>query len=110
MTPAELKRREWEQRHMTDDELVSLIGDLSEKECLEKTEISLYGNGSLTAIPPEIKRFKNLKILITYLKVAKELSELVHLEQLYFASSLLGNSLIQIPKPICSLINLTEVT
>ena len=116
MTPTELKRREWEQRHMTDDELVSLIGDLSEKECLEKTEISLYGNGSLTAIPPEIKRFKNLKILgvqgnkITYLKVAKELSELVHLEKIYFASSLLGNSLIQIPKPICSLINLTEVT
>ena len=107
---------EWEQRHMTDDELVSLIGDLSEKECLEKTEISLYGNGTLTAIPPEIKRFKNLKILgvqgnkITYSKVAKELSELIHLETIYFASSLLGNSLIRIPLPLFNLVNLTDIT
>ena len=116
MTPAELKRRVWEQRHMTDDELVNLIGDLSERECLEKTEISLYGNGTLTAIPPEIKRFKNLKILgvqgnkITYSKVAKELSELIHLETIYFASSLLGNSLIHIPLPLFNLINLTDIT
>ena len=116
MTPAEVKRREWEQRHMTDKEFVSLIGDLSEKECLEKTEISLYGNETLTAIPPEIKRFKNLKILgvqgnsIVYSKVAKELGELIHIETIYFASSLLGNSLIQIPPPLFNLINLTDIT
>ena len=116
MTPAELKRREWEQRHMTDDELVRLIGDLSEKECLEKTEISLYGNGTLTAIPPEIKRFKNLNELhvqgnsITYSKVAKELAELLHLQKIYFASTLLGNTLGRIPTPIFNLINLTTIT
>lgn len=108
--------RSWEQRNMTDDELVMLIGNLSEKECLEKTEISLYGNGTLTAIPKEINRFKNLQKLgvqgnkIIHFKVAKELSELIHLQTIYFASSLLGNSLELIPIPIFNLINLKEIT
>jgi Leucine-rich repeat (LRR) protein len=108
--------RSWEQRNMTDDELVMLIRDLSEGECLDKTEISLYGNGGLTAIPKEIKRFKNLQKLgvqgnkIVHSKVAKELSELIQIHTIYFASSLLGNSLKQIPKPIFDLINLTDIT
>jgi hypothetical protein len=105
--------RSWEQRDMADDELVMLIGELSERECLEKTKISLYGNGTLTAIPKEIKRFRNLGVQgnkIVHSNVAKELSELIHLRTIYFASALLGNSLKQIPNPIFHLINLTEIT
>jgi Leucine-rich repeat (LRR) protein len=107
--------REWEQKNMKDEELVKLINGLSEKSCLERKEISLYGNLYLTAIPPEIARFKNLEKLgvqgnnIIYSKVADELAQLVHLRQIYFASSLLGNNLKLIPKSIFSLINLTEL-
>ena len=108
--------REWEQRDMKDEELVKLIKGLNEKQCLDMKTLSLYGNTYLTAIPPEIKRFKNLQQLgvqgnrIIYSKVAHELSELIHLRRIYFASNLLGNSLKQIPKSIFSLINLTDIT
>lgn len=110
-----MDNREWEQRDMTDEEFVRIINNLTEKECLERKEISLYGNLYLTAIPPEIARFKNLEKLglqgnnIIYSKVADELSQLIHLRQIYFASSLLGNNLKLIPKSIFSLINLTEL-
>ncbi len=116
MDTTKLNKREWESRNLKDDELVKLINGLSEKECLDMKILSLYGNIYLTAIPPEIKRFKNLHQLgvqgnrITYSKVSDELSQLIHLRCIYFASSLLGNSLGQIPKSIFSLVDLTDIT
>lgn len=117
---------EWGQKYLreiyliekgtTDAGLIKLINGLSEKQCLEKKTVIFYNTTYLTSIPPEIKRFKNLKSLqvqgnrIIYSKVSDELSGLIHLKKLYFASSLLGNPLKYIPKSIFNLVNLRDVT
>ncbi len=105
----------WERKDMKDDEFIKLINGLSEKECLQKTMISLYGNKYLTKIPSEIKRFKNLKTLwlhgnsITHTGVCEELSEL-KLETLFFSSVLTGNPLKQIPNIVFNLIHLRKLS
>ena len=64
----------------------------------------------------EIGRFRNLNTLgfqgnkIFHKNVADELSSLTNLHHLYFASVYLYNPLGQIPIPIFSLINLTDIT
>ena len=103
----------WEQSSITTSELIFKINQLSDQECLNTVELSLYQN-KVTHIPKEIARFKNLKLLGVQgglvSSAAKELEELKYLTNLYFASSLLGNPLKIIPTSVYELINLTDLT